>query len=43
MKQYIRPEVLVTYTVEELAQEAAVCVAYGPISVPPVDSGPIGT
>ena len=29
MKQYIRPEVLVTYTVEELAAEAAVCVAYG--------------
>jgi len=30
MKQYERPEILVTYTVEELVQEAAVCVAYGP-------------
>ena len=30
MKQYVRPEVLVTYTVEELVEEAAVCVAYGP-------------
>ena len=30
MKQYVRPEVLVTYTVEELAEEAAVCVNYGP-------------
>jgi hypothetical protein len=35
MKQYIRPEVLVSYTIEELAEEAAVCVAYGPIDVPP--------
>lgn len=43
MKQYVRPEVLVTYTVEELAEEAAVCVAYGPLqTTPPVD-GPIGT
>ena len=30
MKQYERPEVLVTYTVEELVQEAAVCVVYTP-------------
>jgi len=30
MKQYERPEILVTYTVEELVQEAAVCVVYGP-------------
>ena len=30
MKQYVRPEVLVSYTVEELTEEAAVCVAYGP-------------
>lgn len=29
MKQYERPEILVTYTVEELAEEAAVCVDYG--------------
>jgi len=35
MKQYVRPEVLVSYTVEELAEEAAVCVTYDPISVPP--------
>ena len=28
MKQYERPEVLVTYTVEELVQEAVVCVFY---------------
>ena len=40
MKQYQRPEILVTYTVEELVQEAAVCVAYdgpgGPGPVPTV-------
>ena len=42
MKQYIRPEVLVTYTIEELTAEAAVCVAYGPIETPPVRE-PIGT
>jgi hypothetical protein len=29
MKQYERPEILVTYTVEELVQEAAVCIIYG--------------
>ncbi len=29
MKQYERPEILVTYTVEELVAEAAVCVVYG--------------
>ena len=34
MKQYVRPEVLVTYTVEELVEEAAVCVQYGPIEIP---------
>ena len=28
MKQYERPEILVTYTVEELVQEAVVCVFY---------------
>jgi hypothetical protein len=38
MKQYERPEILVTYTVEELVQEAAVCVVYGP---GPVDPTPI--
>ena len=31
MKQYERPEIFATYTVEELVQEAAVCVSsYGP-------------
>jgi hypothetical protein len=30
MKQYERPEILATYTVEELVEEAAVCVSYGP-------------
>ena len=34
MKQYERPEILVTYTVEELVQEAAVCVIYEPPVVP---------
>jgi hypothetical protein len=28
--QYERPEVLATYTVEELVEEAAVCVVYDP-------------
>jgi hypothetical protein len=42
MKQYVRPEVLVTYTIEELTEEAAVCVAYGPINTPP-SRDPIGT
>jgi hypothetical protein len=41
MKQYERPEILVTYTVEELVQEAAVCVVYdptGPVApTPPPD------
>ena len=32
MKQYERPEILVTYNVEELVEEAAVCVVYGPTS-----------
>lgn len=27
--KYERPEVLVTYTEEELVEEAAVCVVYG--------------
>lgn len=27
---YERPEVLATYTEEELVKEAAVCVSYGP-------------
>ncbi len=39
MKQYVRPEILVTYTVEELAEEAAVCVSYGPTAYPAPDSG----
>ena len=39
MKQYERPEILVTYTVEELVQEAAVCVVYGG----PGGPGPVPT
>ena len=42
MKQYVRPEILVTYTVEELAEEAAVCVSYGPIETVP-NNDPLGT
>ena len=37
MKQYERPEVLVTYTVEELVQEAAVCVVYDGSVMPTVE------
>ena len=37
MKQYERPEVLVTYTVEELVQEAAVCVVYDGSVTPTVE------
>lgn len=33
MGNYESPEVLATYSVEELADEAAVCVVYGPIYV----------
>jgi hypothetical protein len=29
--QYERPEVLATYTEEELVEEAAVCVIYEPV------------
>jgi len=45
MKQYERPEILVTYTVEELVQEAAVCVVYDPTGTPggPGDPTPIPT
>jgi hypothetical protein len=44
MKQYVRPEGLVSYTVEELVEEAAVCVAYGPGDVlPPPDDTVIPT
>ena len=39
MKQYIRPEILVTYTVEELVEEAAVCIVYGPTETPPDRGG----
>jgi len=39
MKHYVRPEILVTYTVEELVEEAAVCTSYGPIHTPPVRGG----
>ena len=30
MEKYESPAVLATYTVEELVQEATVCVSYGP-------------
>jgi len=42
MNQYERPEILVTYTVEELVQEAAVCVIYEPTGTSPTET-PIGT
>ena len=42
MKQYERPEVLVTYTVEELVQEAAVCVVYDG-DTEPTPTGPVPT
>jgi hypothetical protein len=29
-EQYVRPEILVTYTENELVEEAAVCVVYDP-------------
>jgi len=32
MEQYVRPEILATYTEEELVEEAAVCLTYGPVS-----------
>jgi hypothetical protein len=36
MTQYVRPEVLMSYSVEELVEEAAVCASYGvPIDTPP--------
>ena len=31
MEHYVRPEVLASYSEEELVEEAAVCVAYGPV------------
>ena len=34
MKQYVRPEILATYTVEELVEEAATCADYGVVDVP---------
>ncbi|MEP7188455.1 MAG: hypothetical protein ABI901_04590 [Roseiflexaceae bacterium] len=43
MKQYERPEILVTYTVEELVQEAAVCVVYGGNPGGPGGPGPVPT
>jgi len=42
MKQYVRPEVLVSYTVEELVEEAAVCVRYDPIDILPPNRDPGG-
>ena len=35
VKQYERPAILATYTVEELTEEAAVCVTYGGAYPPP--------
>jgi hypothetical protein len=32
MEQYVRPEILASYTEEELVEEAAVCLTYGPVS-----------
>jgi hypothetical protein len=29
MEHYVRPEVLASYTEEELVEEAAVCIVYG--------------
>jgi hypothetical protein len=29
MENYERPEILITYTIEELTHEAAVCTIYG--------------
>ena len=37
MQQYIRPEILATYTEEELVEEAAVCLDYGTPTIPPPD------
>ena len=34
MESYERPEVLASYTVEELVEEAVVCMAYGPYPAP---------
>lgn len=31
MGSYETPEVLVSYSVEELSEEAAVCLVYGPV------------
>jgi hypothetical protein len=39
MQQYVRPEVLATYTEEELVEEAAVCVFYDPVTSPPPSGG----
>jgi hypothetical protein len=40
MKQYIRPEILATYTVEELVEEAATCADYGgAVDIPVSSSG----
>ena len=38
MKQYVRPEVLATYTVEELVEEAATCADYGVVDTPILDN-----
>jgi hypothetical protein len=34
MENYERPEVLASYSVEELTEEAAVCIVYGPVYLP---------
>jgi hypothetical protein len=33
MKNYERPEIVATFSVEELAQEAAVCVVYTEVNL----------
>ena len=37
MEHYVRPEILASYTEEELIEEAAVCQSYGPGPVIPND------
>jgi hypothetical protein len=33
MEHYVRPEVLATYSEEELVEEATVCQSYGPTPI----------
>ena len=34
METYERPAVLASYTIDELTEEAAVCMSYGPYPAP---------